>query len=165
MERVITWFDALLVTLWAVVTALGARRGLAGLAWGLGGVLVCFVSNLLARAAIPAAILTLLLSLALSVGVRRLLTDPLSRPWFPVVGGLGGFALGAVLVMTLTLGFPIGIRVGTEGKTGIYPSVSLPPFLYSAVDNSALKNRLSGVWQGGRAVQLLLVPDQVWQAR
>ncbi|MFC6661645.1 hypothetical protein [Deinococcus multiflagellatus] len=32
----ITWFDALLVTLWAVLTALGARRGLAGLAWGVG---------------------------------------------------------------------------------------------------------------------------------
>ena len=35
----ITWFDALLVTLWAVITALGARRGLA-----LGGLLTATVA-------------------------------------------------------------------------------------------------------------------------
>ena len=161
MRSVITWFDALLVTLWAVVTALGARRGLAGLAWGLGGVAVCLLANLLTRAAIPAALLALLLALALSFVIRRLIPDPFRLPWFLGAGAVGGFLLGAVLVVTLTLGFPIGIRISAEGRAGVYPSTSLPPFVYTAVSNSALLQRLTPVWRGNRALQLLVVPDQL----
>ena len=52
---VITWFDALLVTLLAAMTALGARRGLAGLVWGVLGVLGILVANALGLGLLPAA--------------------------------------------------------------------------------------------------------------
>lgn len=57
-----TWFDALLVTLLAIVTALGARRGLAGLIWGLAALLLCLLVNALTPNAALAALLALLLS-------------------------------------------------------------------------------------------------------
>ncbi|WP_084048148.1 hypothetical protein [Deinococcus hopiensis] len=161
----ITWFDALLVTLWAVVTALGARRGLAGLAWGLGGAVICLLANLLTRAPIPAALIALLLAVALSFAVRRLVPDPLRLPWFLGAGAVGGFVLGALLVVTLTLGFPIGIRISAQGRTGVYPSTSLPPFVYTAVSNSALLQRLTPVWRSSRVLQLLVVPDQLRAGR
>lgn len=156
----ITWFDALLVTVWAVVTALGARRGLAGLAWGLGGVVACFLANLLARGAVAAAVLALLLGAILAAGTRRLVRQPLGGPWTAGAGALGGFALGGVLVAALTLGFPIELRVGGQGRTGVYPSTSLPPVLYSAINNSVLKGSLTRVWQASPVLRTLLVPDQ-----
>ncbi|GAA5534341.1 hypothetical protein [Deinococcus aluminii] len=156
----ITWFDALLVTAWAVVTALGARRGLAGLVWGLGGVAACFLANLLGRDAIAATTLALLLGAALAFVIRRQLRGAPDRPWHPVAGALGGFTLGGVLVVALTLGFPIGLRIGPEGRTGVYPSTSLPPVLYTAVQGSVLKGSLMNLWQASPALQLLILPDQ-----
>jgi len=161
---VITWFDALLVTLWAVVTALGARRGLAGLAWGLGGVAACLLANLAARELGGGALLAIPLALglgaALAAGARRLVSTALERPWHPVAGALGGAALGGVLVAALTLGFPIEVRVGPQGRTGVYPSTNLPTGLYAAVHQSALKDSLMSVWDAGAGLRTLLVPDR-----
>ncbi|EYB66986.1 hypothetical protein DEIPH_ctg055orf0014 [Deinococcus phoenicis] len=161
----ITWFDALLVTLWAVVTALGARRGLSGLVWGLGGVVACFLANVVGAGALIATSLALLLGAALALITRRLLRGHLDRPWHLGAGALGGFALGAVLVMTLTLGFPIGLRVGPEGRSGVYPSTSLTPVLYTAVRDSVLKGSLTSVWQASPTLQLLIMPDQARRHR
>lgn len=156
----ITWFDALLVTVWAVVTALGARRGLSGLVWGLGGVAACFLASLLARGAVAAAVLALLLGVVLAVMTRRVVRESLVGPWSAGAGALGGFALGGLLVATLTLGFPIEVRVGGQGRTGVYPSTSLPPVVYTAVNNSVLKGSLRRVWGASPALRTLLVPDQ-----
>ncbi len=60
----ITVFDALLVSLWAAVTALGARRGLGGAVWGVLGVAACFLVNLLA----PNGLVGLVAALLLGVG-------------------------------------------------------------------------------------------------
>lgn len=164
----ITWFDALLVTLWAVVTALGARRGLPGLLWGLGGVAACMAANLLggalagapgARAGL-AALLAVLLGAGLAALLRRTLPAPLERPWHVAAGALGGFAFGGVLLATLALGLPIELRVGAQGRTGVYPSTGLPTPLYAAVNDSLLKDSLMGVWGSGPALRTLLVPDQ-----
>lgn len=161
----ITWFDALLVTLWAVVTALGARRGLSGLVWGLGGVAACFLANLLGAGALLATGLALLLGVVLALATRRLLRGHLVRPWHLGAGALGGFALGAMLVATLTLGFPIGIHVGAEGRSRVYPSSNLSPVLYQAVQNSVLKASLMDAWQASPTLQLLVMPDQAHQSR
>jgi hypothetical protein len=162
---VITWFDALLVTVWAVVTALGARRGLSGLAWGLGGVAACLLANLLGRTVsgggtLLAVPLAALLGAGLALVIRRQVPLPLERPWHMAAGALGGFALGGVLLATLTLGLPIEVRVGAQGRTGVYPSTNLPTPLYAAVDDSLLKDSLMGVWNSGPALRTLLVPDQ-----
>ena len=68
--------------------------------------------------------------------------------------------LGGVLVATLTLGFPIEVQVGTQGRTGVYPSTTLPTPLYTAVHQSVLKDSLMGVWNASPALRALLVPDR-----
>ncbi|BDP40539.1 hypothetical protein DAETH_05080 [Deinococcus aetherius] len=157
----ITWFDALLVTLWAAMTALGARRGLAGLVWGLGGVAVCFLANMLGRGTVAATLLALGLGVGLALAARRLVPEPVSRPWHSLAGALGGGVFGAVLVATLALGFPLEVRVGPQGREGVYPAPHLPPSLYAAVRGSTLKEGLMDVWHSGAALRTLLMPDQV----
>ncbi|WP_343216674.1 hypothetical protein [Deinococcus aestuarii] len=161
----ITWFDALLVTLWAAMTALGVRRGLAGLVWGLGGVAACFLANMLARGAVAAGLLALGLGLGVALAARRLVPEPASRPWHPLAGALGGAALGGVLVATLALGFPLEVRVGPQGREGVYPAPHLPPSLYAAVRGSTVKEGLMDVWRSGTALRTLLVPDQTHGVR
>ncbi|WP_102125889.1 hypothetical protein [Deinococcus planocerae] len=156
----ITWFDALLVTLWAAMTALGARRGLAGLVWGLGGVAACFLANMLGRGAVVAALLALGLGVGVALAARRLVSEGAARPWHPFAGALGGAALGGVLVAALALGFPLEVRVGPQGREGVYPATTLPPALYEAVRGSTLKDGLMNVWHAGPALRTLLVPDQ-----
>lgn len=154
----ITVFDALLVSLWAAVTALGARRGLGGAVWGVLGLAVCFVVNLLAPDGAVALVLALLLGLGGVLAARRLIREPLTEPWHLLAGGLGGFALGAVLVGTLALGFPIQ----TVGDVRRYPSGDLPGLLYYPVYNSYIRQSLNGMWgpAGNPALRTLLIPDQ-----
>lgn len=155
-----TWFDALLVTLLAVVTALGARRGLAGLAWGVGALVVAFVANFLGLGALPAAGIALVLGAVSGFAISRMIPDPLERPWHMVVGGLGGLLLGGVLMSALALSFPMALRTTPKGQQALYPSPDLAPGLYNAVSNSAIQNGLRGVWQSSVAARTLLVPDR-----
>lgn len=155
-----TWFDALLVTLLAIVTALGVQRGLIGLVWGLATLLIC----LLANAMLPNPVLAALLALALSVGVAyvcvRLIPQPHDLPWARLAGGLGGFALGTLLVAALTLNFPLEVRRTAQGETATYPATTLPEPLHSAVERSIIKEGLMGVWESSRVLRLLVIPDR-----
>ncbi|GAA4006025.1 hypothetical protein GCM10022631_16710 [Deinococcus rubellus] len=147
----ITWFDALLVTLLAATTALGARRGLAGLAWGVGIVAVCFVCNALLSGwvALPAA---LLLGFGVAWLARRLV-GPVIETWHLAVGAVGGFLAGLVLVGSLALGFPI------DPVSNQYPAGTLPPSIHDAVVNSYLKQELFPVFGSKSALRTLLIPD------
>ncbi|WP_309571285.1 hypothetical protein [Deinococcus sp.] len=156
----ITWFDALLITLWAVLTALGARRGLSGLAWGVAGIVLCFLANSLSGSPLAAALIALMLSAGLAVALGRLIPAPLALPWHMAPGALGGFLLGGLLISTAALSFPLDVQVTTRGPQGTYPSPSLPPVIYDAVRNSAVKNALRGVWGSGPTLKTLLIPDQ-----
>lgn len=153
-----TWFDAILVTLLALVTALGARRGLAGAAWGLGAVAVCFVSNLLSG--VPALLLALLLGAGL-VWLSHQLSQRLGHEiplWQSWIGGLGGLAFGLVFVCSLALGFPLRQQDNTQS----YPSSeALPAPLYKALKYSYIQSSLQNVWIKNSRIQTLLVPDQV----
>ena len=156
----ITWFDALLITFWAVLTALGARRGLSGLAWGLGGVALCFLANSLSGSPMAAALIALMLSAGLAIALGRLIPAPLAQAWHMAPGALGGFLLGGLLIATAVLSFPLDVQVTTRGPQGTYPSPSLPPAIYDAVRNSAVQNALRGVWGSGATLKTLLIPDQ-----
>lgn len=156
-----TWFDALLVTLLAATTALGARRGLAGLAWGVCALLVAFMTNYLGLGALLAGIMALILGALVAFAISRVIAEPLQRPWHMLVGGLGGLLLGGVLMSALALSFPMTMRATPTGKQALYPSPDLAPGLYEAVSKSAIQNALRGVWQASVATQTLLVPDRV----
>ncbi|ADV66743.1 hypothetical protein [Deinococcus maricopensis] len=151
----ITWFDALLVTVLAGVTALGMRRGLIGGVWGLAGIVSVLVANLLVPNAIVAAVIALVLAFLATIACVRAIPDPVGEVWHLIVGGVGGFALGVVLVGALALGFPIK----EAGRRLTYPSSDLPPVLYSGIVNSYIQARLAGVWTGGQAAHTLFIPD------
>lgn len=154
----ITVFDALLVTLWAAVTALGVRRGLGGVIWGVLGVAVCFVVNMVATGGVVGFVVSMLLGAVAVLAARRLIHDPLAEPWHLAAGGVGGFTLGAVLVGTLALGFPIQ----NLGDHQNYPSTELPSSVYYVVSNSYIRQSLSSVLNAhaNPALRTLLIPDQ-----
>ncbi|GGJ85988.1 hypothetical protein [Deinococcus aquiradiocola] len=154
----ITVFDALLVSLWAAVTALGARRGLGGAVWGVLGVAACFLVNLLAPNGLVGLVAALLLGVGAVLAARRLIREPLTETWHLLAGGLGGFALGAVLVGTLALNFPIQ----TVGDVRRYPSDTLPGPVYYPLYNSYIRQSLNTLWgpNGNTALRVLLIPDQ-----
>lgn len=156
----ITWFDALLVTLLAIVTALGARRGLAGLAWGVGGIVVAFVANILGFGVLVATALALVLGVVSAIAISRMIPDPMEQPWHLVLGAVGGLLMGGLLISALALSFPLSVRATPTGKQALYPSPDLNPSLYEAVANSAIQNSLRSVWSGSMAERTLLVPDR-----
>ncbi len=157
----ITWFDALLITLLAIATALGARRGLAGLAWGVGAFVTAFVANMLGLGIVPAGLTALILSVVSGVAISRLIPEPNERPWHLLVGGVGGLLMGGLLISSLALSFPLAVRATPTGNQALYPSPDLTPGLRDAVAKSAIQNALRGVWTGSVAERTLLIPDQV----
>ncbi|MDL2342927.1 hypothetical protein QOL99_02060, partial [Deinococcus sp. MIMF12] len=99
---------------------------------------------------------------ALNVGLRRLgMSQAGATPlWHSGAGALGGWLLGGLLVAALTLGFPLGVRVGAQGRTGVYPSADLPAPLQAAVRRSTFREGLMDVWSASPALRTLLVPDR-----
>ncbi len=160
LTDVITWLDALLVTLWAILTALGARRGLSGFAWSIGGIAITFLANSLASGAIASTIIAFFLAVGLGFMLQRLILNPLDQPWHLVLGAIGGFLFGGVIIITLALSFPLEIKVTPQGKQGIYPSPSISPILYDAVKNSFIKDSVMSIWSSGQATKTLIIPDQ-----
>ena len=155
----VTLFDALLMTLWAAVTALGVRRGLGGVIWGALGVAVCFMVNMISKYGLTGFVAALALGAGAVLVSRRLIREPLTEPWHLAAGGVGGFLLGGVLVGAVALGFPIK----DLGDHLQYPSTDLPGSLYDAVSHSYIRQQLDGVLnqQASLALRTLLVPDQL----
>lgn len=156
-----TWFDALLVTLLAFVTALGARRGMHGLVWGLAGVAICVAVNALIDAPLLAGLAALLLSAGASWAAVRLIPEPGGRAWRRWAGGLGGLALGGVLLAALTLNFPLEQRRVGGRVQAVYPATSLPAPIYDAVEFSLVNRQLSALWDSSSLLQTLIIPDRL----
>ena len=152
----ITWFDALLVTLLAAITTMGIRRGLVGALWAVFTLAALLLVNLFSPAPLIALLLAALLGLVAAWGAQRLIPEPVTQFWQLGVGGLGGLALGAVVVAALALGFPIRVL----GNQGSYPASTLPGPVYYALYNSYFVSHLSGVWSGNKLLRLLIVPDR-----
>ena len=146
------------MTLLALVTALGVRRGLVGLVWGVTGVLLCLLLGSFISEPLLAAALALLLSGGVAYGAARLVPEPYAQPWHSLVGGLGGFMLGTVLLAAFALSFPTD--KDAAGKVA-YPSKQLPTTLYDAIQDSALRTELDSVWERGASFKALLIPDQL----
>lgn len=151
----ITWFDALLITVWAAVTALGMRRGLEGLVWALFAVLAVFASNF-APSPVGGALLALVLGFGAAWAARRVCWEVAPRGWHLALGGVGGAALGLAVTAALALALPVRV-VGSRGE---YPSSTLPPAIYDATFGSLIVRDVTGLFGGGEAVKRLLLPDQ-----
>ncbi|WP_261663093.1 hypothetical protein [Deinococcus sp. Marseille-Q6407] len=163
-----TWFDALLLTLLGMLSALGLRTGLGGLVWGGLTLLAAYIANRLGSHLGPWGAPGLALVLGLGAAAAGQLTRQLtSRPyhslplWHAVGGLLGGGLLGGAAVAAALLAFPLSPRVDAAGVHYVYPSPELPPGLYQAINRSVLKDKLMPLWDEtpGSVWQVLLLPD------
>lgn len=154
-----TWFDAFLVTLLAIVTALGVQRGLFGLIWGLSSVALAFLANMLLQGPELPALVALLLSGVVAVLVAKKFPHVHGEPWTKVAGGVGGFLVGAVLIAALTLSFPVKLGNAITGEQTVYPDETLSGPLKDLLEESELRPRLQGLMEQPSPLRTLLTPD------
>jgi hypothetical protein len=134
-----TWLDIFLVFILAALTALGAKRKLAGLMVGVVGfllfrpLLVVFTGNayLGLILALPAGFLLGFMGRAITLR-QRALNLPLS-----IAGGLGGALLGLLIIATVATSFPLGRSI-IDPNIVVYPSDNLTPLLRSAAKQSPI---------------------------
>lgn len=143
-----TWFDLLLTALVALFTALGAQRKMTGLVIGVGAVVLyrILLIMLVQGSALVALLFALGAGALLGFAGRALVQRRRGSPTpFAVLGGLGGFLLGLLLLLALITGLPLEVTVN---NTVNYPAAGLPRPLDSAVRQSYL------VRETGRAILL-----------
>jgi hypothetical protein len=150
-----TWFDALLVTVLAAVVALAARRGLAGGLWGVGAALIVLVVYFISSG-VAASVVALVLGVIVAFAAQRAVFSVVPQPWHMLVGGVGGAGVGLLVVGALALSFPVKVI----GSQGTYPSDELPPAVYYAVVNSFVVRQFTPVWGSGELTRHLWLPDQ-----
>ncbi len=133
-----SWLDLILVAVVATLTALGAERRLAGFFVGVGGVLLLRPLLLLGHASpFLALVAALLAGLGLSLVGRRLFRQQRGgQPLMRALGGVGGFALGVALVLSLATSLPIQRNEATNEL--YYPPRDLPVPVSAAVRRSQM---------------------------
>ncbi len=134
-----TWVDALLIAMVAILTAMGAKRRLGGLVVGLGSVLLLRPLVVVgARGALVALVAALLGGVLLALIGRRLALPGLRQRWpTAVLGGVGGFALGAAMLFALVTSLPIE-RNAANPREIYYPPRDLPWNLSVTLQRSPL---------------------------
>lgn len=134
-----TVLDVALVITAALVAALASQRRLGGLMVGLGGALVLRPLLLLGDMNPWLGLFgALLVGLGLALAGRLLLPGAGgSGVWPRIAGGLGGAALGVVIVLTLVTSLPIQ-RDALNPNQLRYPPQDLPATVRPLVDRSAL---------------------------
>ena len=132
-----TWLDIVLLTWVAALTAVGAQRKMTGLLVGVGGVallrllLVVFTRN-------AGVGLLFALSAGLLLGFAgRALIQRRRGSALPslVLGGVGGFLLGALFALVTVTSLPIERNLNNQL---VYPPRSVPFNMRGAVTNSQL---------------------------
>lgn len=156
-----TWFDALLVTLLAMITAFGARNGLTGLFWGISGVAICLIVNIFNLGLIVSLVLAVLLGGGIAFAMSRLVGTAADQPLSLLLGGIGGACMGFLLVVTLALSFPIELKNTADSQQVVYPSTKLAAPLRQGIGESFVVKQAAGAWNGSSMVKTLFVPDRV----
>ncbi|MFN8510493.1 MAG: hypothetical protein U0Z75_08075 [Deinococcaceae bacterium] len=150
----ITWFDAMLVTLWAGITVLGAKRGFRGVVW-IASLLVLW--PIVTAVSAQTAIFALPLSIALGVLAvyipQFFFKKTNSESLQTTLGGISGITIGFILVSAIALSFPI--------KRG-YPSNTLPINLYQAIAGSWIVKAVGNpIFEGSNTLKRYVIPDQI----
>lgn len=156
-----TWFDALLITLLAMIVAFGARSGLVGLFWGISGMFICLIVNVFNLGIVLSFFCAIFLGTLIAWGMSLFVGATTEGIGTQIFGGLGGMCTGVVLVITLSLGFPLQIRSTSNGQEVVYPSQTLTPFVYQAVKNSFIKQKSEILFYSSRNMKMLFIPDRV----
>lgn len=132
-----SWFDLILILLFAALLALGAKRRLMGFVVGIGA-LIAFRPLLfvLQGNVYIALLLALMTGLMLGLVSRFLLLRRFGKtPLYTFLGALGGFVLASLFVLVVLTSLPIGRDI--NGLI-VYPANTLPAGLQSAVRQSRL---------------------------
>jgi len=135
----LSWLDVLAITVAALATALGVRRG--------GGFLLALPLALalywLGLDYLPSSAWLPLLGLGSGL-VAALIAGlvPLNAPYRldGVLGGIAGFVWGVLLAMTLWVGLPSEYSPATGAIR--YPALSTPPIIQDAVATSPFAPKL-----------------------
>lgn len=132
-----SWFDLILIFVFAALTALGAKRKLMGFIVGLGAVIVFKPLLLVLQGnSYVALFLALLTGLILGLSSRFLLVRRIgTAAVYRLLGAFGGAILASLVVFSVITSLPIGRDI--NGLI-IYPSSSLPSGLNTAVRQSRL---------------------------
>ncbi|MCA9836066.1 MAG: hypothetical protein KC422_04105 [Trueperaceae bacterium] len=134
-----SWFDLILIVVFAALTALGAKRKLMGLIVGLGAALVFKPLLLVLQGNVYVALLLALVTgLILGLSSRFLLVRRIGTAGiYQFAGALGGAILATLVVLSVTTSLPLGRDIN-----GLitYPSSSLPTGFGNAVRQSRLVN-------------------------
>jgi membrane protease YdiL (CAAX protease family) len=160
-----TWFDLLLTLIVALLTAIGAQRKMIGALVGIGSLILFRILLVMLVQIGPVVALLFALAAGVLLGfagrslVQRRRGSPLP---FTILGGVGGFLLGVLLVLSLVTSLPLEVTVN---NTINYPGTGLPPVLETAVRQSYL------VRETGRGILLyplmvdagILAPNSVLQ--
>lgn len=132
-----TWLDLVLWGLVALLSAFGAKRRMTGLMVGLGAlVLFRLLLGVFARSSVAGLVFAAVAGLLLGLLGRSLI--PRRRgPSLPatLLGGLGGFLLGLVLVLATVTSLPIERNINDQI---VYPPRLLPLSMRAAVIDSEL---------------------------
>lgn len=133
-----SWLDLILVAVVATLTALGAERRLAGFFVGIGSVLLLRPLLLLGHVnPFLALVAALLAGLGLSLVGRRLFRQQRGgQALVRALGGVGGFALGVALVLSLVTSLPIQRNEATNEL--YYPPRDLPAPVSATVRRSQM---------------------------
>lgn len=134
-----TWLDFALVAIPPALAVVGYERRLMGLALGLAAALLLrplvILGALSPIAALTAAIVA---GIAVAVLVRTIVPPRRTRVVYQqVLGGIGGFAIGALLVLALVTSLPIQ-RNPIDAREIFYPPRNLPEPLNQAAAGSRL---------------------------
>lgn len=179
----VTWLDALLVLMVAVLTALGASRRLVGFTVGVGG--VALLRPLLvvgSRDLWVAVVAALLGGVILAVIGQRIVPTSRRQGWgTKLLGGVGGALLGVTLLLALVTSLPLQLtKISEDQYSVVYPperlavdfkgsplvdigrSIVLHPLLPAP---TPAETRATELWRAYGALHAWLVVGEPWNER
>ncbi len=135
----VTWLDALLVLMVAILTALGASRRLVGFTVGIGAALLLRPLLVVGSRDLWVAIVAAVLGAFLLAVIGQRLVPASHRQGrvTQVLGGLGGATLGIVLLLALVTALPIQRNPANENEV-FYPPRTAPGTLAVTLNRSPL---------------------------
>lgn len=156
LEKMLSWLDLIALFMLACAIALGIRQGVPFTL----AVIPTVLLYLVLASFMPVAILpgvALVLGLVMAFLTQYLPIPRLTETLEAALGGVGGFAWGLLLAITIWVSFP-GEFVTSSG-TYRYPSANLPVVVQSGISSSAFARPLFGWAVGNPFLKSVFIPQ------